>query len=202
MDGSGELKSYDDWRLPSKERAEAYVKVLTTEEKIAQLFISDWRMGKYPVTGPMAAMAPEEVVLDESGVLDEAEFRGKTIFGEQYLPGTTTLLKEWFSRHLILRANATAEDMTDWLNQLQAVAEECPHWVPVSVASNSRNENGEVVFGMNDAAGVFATWPGTLGSQRQSKARAWNWSMSLRTASAASGMPAVCEKGICTWRTL
>ena len=50
------------------------------------------------------------------------EFRGKTIFGEQYLPGTTTLLKEWFSRHLILRANATAEDMTDWLNQLQAVA--------------------------------------------------------------------------------
>ena len=101
-------------------------------------------------------MAPEEVVLDESGVLDEAEFRGKTIFGEQYLPGTTTLLKEWFSRQTsILRANATAEDMTDWLNQLQAVAEECPHWVPVSVASNSRNENGEVVFGMNDAAGVF-----------------------------------------------
>ena len=85
-------------------------------------------MGKYPVTGPMAAMAPKEVILDESGVLDEAEFRGKTIFGEQYLPGTTTLLKEWFSRHLILRANATAEDMTDWLNQLQAVAEECPHW--------------------------------------------------------------------------
>lgn len=163
LDGSGELKSYDDWRLPSKERAEAYVKVLTTEEKIAQLFISDWRMGKYPVTGPMAAMAPKEVILDESGVLDEAEFRGKTIFGEQYLPGTTTLLKEWFSRHLILRANATAEDMTDWLNQLQAVAEECPHWVPVSVASNSRNENGEVVFGMNDAAGVFAAWPGTLG---------------------------------------
>lgn len=163
LDGSGELKSYDDWRLPPKERAEAYVKVLTTEEKIAQLFISDWRMGKYPVTGPMAAMAPKEVILDESGVLDEAEFRGKTIFGEQYLPGTTTLLKEWFSRHLILRANATAEDMTDWLNQLQAVAEECPHWVPVSVASNSRNENGEVVFGMNDAAGVFAAWPGTLG---------------------------------------
>lgn len=163
LDGSGELKSYDDWRLPAKERAEAYVKVLSTEEKIAQLFISDWRMGKYPVTGPMAAMAPKEVILDESGVLDEAEFRGKTIFGEQYLPGTTTLLKEWFSRHLILRANATAEDMTDWLNQLQAVAEECPHWVPVSVASNSRNENGEVVFGMNDAAGVFAAWPGTLG---------------------------------------
>ena len=43
------------------------------------------------------------------------------------------------------------------------MAEECEHFVPVSVASNSRNENGEVVFGMNDASGVFAAWPGTLG---------------------------------------
>lgn len=160
LDGSGEWKSYDDWRLPAAERAKEYVKVLTTEEKIAQLFISDWRMGKYL---PAGVTDQETPVLDESGVLDEGEFRGKTIFGEQRLPGTSTLLKEWFSRHLILRANATAEDMTDWLNQLQAVAEECTHWIPVSVASNSRNENGEVVFGMNDAAGVFATWPGTLG---------------------------------------
>ncbi len=161
LDGSGQMKPFDDWRLPAKTRALAYVKELTVEEKIAQLFISDWRMGKYPIPG--SSMETQELILDESGTLDEGEFTGKTIFGEQHLPGTSTLLKEWFSRHLILRANATAEDMTDWMNQLHAVAEECQHFIPVSVASNSRNENGEVVFGMNDAAGVFATWPGTLG---------------------------------------
>lgn len=161
LDGSGQMKPFDDWRLPAKTRAEAYVKELTIEEKIAQLFISDWRMGKYPIPG--SSMETQELILDESGTLDEGEFTGKTIFGEQHLPGTSTLLKEWFSRHLILRANATAEDMTDWMNQLHAVAEGCQHFIPVSVASNSRNENGEVVFGMNDAAGVFATWPGTLG---------------------------------------
>ena len=161
LDGSGQMKPFDDWRLPAKTRAEAYVKELTIEEKIAQLFISDWRMAKYPIPG--SSMETQELILDESGTLDEGEFTGKTIFGEQHLPGTSTLLKEWFSRHLILRANATAEDMTDWMNQLHAVAEECQHFIPVSVASNSRNENGEVVFGMNDAAGVFATWPGTLG---------------------------------------
>lgn len=161
IDGSGEFKEFDDWRLPAKDRARAYVKELTAKEKIAQLFISDWRMGKYPVPG--SSMETEGVVLDESGTLDEGEFTGKTIFGEQHLPGTSVLLKEWFSRHLILRANATAEDITDWMNQLHAVAEECEHFIPVSVASNSRNENGEVVFGMNDAAGVFASWPGTLG---------------------------------------
>ena len=115
-------------------------------------------MGKY------ASQLPDhKPQLDESGILDDAEFNGKTIFGEQHLPGTTELIKEWFSRHLILRANPTPEDMADWLNQLHAVAEECEHFVPVQVASNSRNENGEMVFGMNDAGGVFATWPGTLG---------------------------------------
>ena len=158
LDGSGKFQDYDDWRLLPEERARAYVKVLTTEEKIAQLFISDWRMGKY-----LSQFPEHEPKLDGSGTLDEAEFTGRTIFGEQHLPGTTVLLKEWFARHLILRANPTPEDLTDWLNQLQAVAEECRHFVPVQVASNSRNESGELVFGMNDAGGVFASWPGTLG---------------------------------------
>ena len=164
IDGTGKVSPVNDWRLPAAERAKAYTKTLTTEEKVGQLFISDWRMGKYPAPkGPMNPIDPKDIKLDESGTLDEGEFRGKTIFGDQYLPGTSVLLKEWFARHLILRANPTPDDMADYLNQLQAVAEECEHFVPVSVASNSRNENGEAVFGMNDAMGVFATWPGTMG---------------------------------------
>ena len=162
LDGSGEYKPYDDWRLSPRERAEAFVKVLTTDEKIAQLFISDWRMGKYPMAGPLSPPV-DEVRLDESGLLDESEFNGKTIFGQQHLPGTTDLIKNWFARHLILRANPAPDDLADWINQLHAVAEECDRFIPVQVASNSRNENGEIVFGMNDAAGVFAAWPGTLG---------------------------------------
>lgn len=158
IDGSGEFKEFDDWRLPSQVRAKAYVKELTLEEKLAQLFISDWRMGKYPCG--VEGHTPQ---FDESGILDNAEVHGKTIFGEQHLPGTETMLKEWFSRHLILRANPTPTDLVEFLNQLQAVAEECKHFVPVQVASNSRNENAEPVFGMNDAAGIFATYPGTLG---------------------------------------
>ncbi len=158
IDGTGEVTPVNDWRLSPAERAAAYVKTLTTDEKIAQLFISDWRMGPKYSNSDIHTCIP-----DESGVLDDATFTGKTIFGAQELPGTTTLIKDWFSRHLILRANPTPEDMADWLNQLHAVAEECEHFVPVQVASNSRNENGEVVFGMNDASGVFATWPGTMG---------------------------------------
>ncbi len=160
IDGSGRVSAVNDWRLSPEERAAAYVKELTVDEKIAQLFISDWRMGpKYP-----SGRLPGHVAVpDESGCLDEAEVNQRTIFGEQKLPGTTTLIKEWFARHTILRENAAPEDMADYLNQLQAVAEECTHFVPVQAASNSRNENGEIVFGMNDAGGVFPTWPGTLG---------------------------------------
>lgn len=162
IDGSGELTAVNDWRKEPEERAAAYVRTLTVKEKIAQLFISDWRMGKYPVASPMSPKN-ENIIFDESGILDDGEIRSKTIFGEQYLPGTTVLIKEWFNRHLILRANPSPEDLADWLNQMHAVAEECEHFVPVQVMSNSRNENGEVVYGMNDASGVFATWPGTLG---------------------------------------
>ncbi len=160
IDGSGTLSPVNDWRLPAEERAAAYVKTLTVDEKIGQLFISDWRMGPKYKNARLPGHVPQP---DESGTLDEAEVHLKTIFGEQNLPGTSTLIKDWFSRHIILRDNATAEDLTDYLNQLQAVAEECPRFVPVSAASNSRNENGEIVFGMNDAGGVFPTWPGTLG---------------------------------------
>jgi len=164
LDGSGEFKTYDDWRLPAAERAAAYVNTLTPEEKIGQLFFSDWRMGLFAhVKPPMLKGIEWDVVLDETGLLDESEIIGKNIFGEQKLPGTTTLLKDWWARHLIFRANPKPDELVDWMNQLHAVAESCDHFVPVQVTSNSRNENGEVVFGMNDAAGVFATWPGTLG---------------------------------------
>ena len=163
IDGTGEVSKVNDWRLPSKERAKAYVEILTIEEKIGQFFISDWRMGKYPF--PLTRTSKEIPIytLDETGILDEGEHKIKNIFGEQYIPATSKLLKEWFARHIILRVNAKPNDLADYINQLQAVAEECEHFVPVMVTSNSRNECAESIFGMNDASGIFASWPGTLG---------------------------------------
>lgn len=163
IDGTGEVSRVNDWRLPAKERAEAYTEILTTEEKIGQLFISDWRMGKYPTPLSMGSREIPEYTLDESGILDEAEHTITNIFGKQYIPGTSKLLKEWWARHIILRANAKPDDLADYMNQLQAVTEECDHFVPVMAASNSRNEYAEPVFGMNDASGIFASWPGTMG---------------------------------------
>ena len=163
LDGSGQFADYDDWRLSPEERAASYIKKLTTEEKIAQLFISESRMAKYPARTAMLQGGSAEIVTDDTGLLDDTSIDMKTIFGQQHICGTTEQLVKEKSRHMITRANATTEDLTEWLDQLQYVAEQCEHLIPVEVMSNSRNENGEVVFGMNDAAGVFATWPGTLG---------------------------------------
>lgn len=58
IDGTGTVSAVNDWRLTPAERAEAYVKVLTTSEKIGQIFTSDWRMGpKYP--SPSGSQRPQ-----------------------------------------------------------------------------------------------------------------------------------------------
>ena len=71
IDGTGTVSAVNDWRLSPEERAQAYVKTLTTSEKIGQLFTSDWRMGpKYP--SPRLATNGHKPVGDETGLLDEA----------------------------------------------------------------------------------------------------------------------------------
>ena len=103
IDGTGTVSAVNDWRLTPAERAEAYVKVLTTSEKIGQIFTSDWRMGpKYP--SPRLAANGHKPVADESGLLDEAPVNvSDSIFGSQSLPSTSDMVKKSFNRHVILR---------------------------------------------------------------------------------------------------
>ena len=136
IDGTGTVSAVNDWRLTPAERAEAYVKVLTTSEKIGQIFTSDWRMGpKYP--SPRLAANGHKPVADESGLLDEAPVNvSDSIFGSQSLPSTSDMVKKSFNRHVILRESPTPEDLADYLNQLQYLTETCDHFVPMQVMSN------------------------------------------------------------------
>lgn len=83
IDGTGTVSAVNDWRLSPEERAQAYVKTLTTSEKIGQLFTSDWRMGpKYP--SPRLSANGHKPVGDETGLLDEAPVDvSDSIFGHQ-----------------------------------------------------------------------------------------------------------------------
>ena len=66
IDGTGKLTKVNDWRLPAAERAAEYVKLLSTDEKIGQLFISDWRMSKYPLPLTMGSKEIPEYTLEDS----------------------------------------------------------------------------------------------------------------------------------------
>lgn len=155
INGDGKLSVYKDWRKSPQERAKALAAELSVDEKIGQLFLSSWKMG---------IEQENKKLVDETGLLDEASVeKGSSIFAYYSTEGTTVTLKDWKVRNFILRYNPKPDELADWINQMNSVAEECEHFIPVMIVSNSRNENGEVVFGMNDASGVFATWPGTLG---------------------------------------
>lgn len=43
-------------------------------------------------------------------------------------------------RHFILRENPKPDELADWMNELNALAEGETHAIPVLMVSNSRNE--------------------------------------------------------------
>lgn len=152
IDRSGILKPFSDWRLSAHERAQALVKELSLEEKLGQLFVTS----RNPKT-------KEEEETDESGLLNESAVGENTIFAGYDIPGTTDSLLKDKMRNFILRYPLAPETIAAWIDQLQYVAEQDKHFIPALITSNSRNEHGKAVFGMNDAVGVFPSWPGTLG---------------------------------------
>jgi beta-glucosidase len=152
IDRSGKLKPFSDWRLSADKRAKALVKEMSNEEKIGHLFITS----RNPKT-------KEEELTDESGLLNESDLTEGNIFAGYTIPGTTDSILKDHMRNFILRYPLPPKTIAAWIDQLQAVAEKERFFIPVLVASNSRNENGKEVFGMNDAVGTLPTWPGTLG---------------------------------------
>lgn len=168
IDGSGELKTFSDWRVAPEERAKALAEAMSLDEKIGQLFVTSRMMAgeKAPMMGPHAGKEEDEEkedLTDMSGLLNENVVENVSIFAGYRIPGTTEAILQDHSRNFILRSNPKPADLTRWLNQMQITAENDERFIPVLVTTNSRNENGRTVFGMNDAIGVFPAWPGTLG---------------------------------------
>lgn len=155
ISGDGRFAPYADWRLCPAERAAALVKELTPEEKIGLIFIDQKNMG---------LLQQDKSKVDASGLLDEEIVeKGESIFTVEKAYGTTYSIKEMHLRHFIFRQDPKPSDLVNWVNKLNEVAEGCRVYIPVLLASNSRNEMGRRVFGMNDAGDRFPTWPGTMG---------------------------------------
>lgn len=155
LNNNGKLDPYEDWRLSPKERAENLVSLMNIDEKIGMMLINTRRMG---------LSQKDKSKTSHDGIIDEAIVeKGENIFAIAKLYGTTHTITNMHLRHFILRDNYSPAEMAEWINKMNEIAEGTRLGIPVLIASNSRNENAEPVFGMNDAAGIFSTWPGTLG---------------------------------------
>jgi beta-glucosidase len=155
LNNSGKLEPYKDWRLSPSERAENLVTLMNIDEKVGMMLINSRQMG---LTQKDKSKTSHDGVLDE-GIVE----KGETIFALAKVYGTTHTIENMQLRHFILRDNWSPAEMAEWVNTMNEVCEGTRLGIPCLIASNSRNENTEFIFGMNDAAGIFSTWPGTLG---------------------------------------
>ncbi|RDW20137.1 glycoside hydrolase [Oceanobacillus arenosus] len=155
LNNDGKLDPYEDWRLSPKERAENLVSLMNIDEKVGMMLINSRKMG---------LSQEDKEKTSHDGILDEAIVeKGESIFATSKVYGTTHTIKNRHLRHFILRDNFSPSETAEWINTMNEVAEGTRLGIPTLIASNSRNENAEPIFGMNDAGGVFSTWPGTLG---------------------------------------
>ena len=137
--GNGELDDFENWELSVDKRVEDLVSRMTIDEKLGLLVIEYRRdLGIYS----------DNTSLD--GLLDEKSGESTSIFDTSASYGTTQAITEIGLRRWVLRSNPKPSEIAKWNNALQQVAEGTSNGVPAVIVSNSRNENGEVTFGMND----------------------------------------------------
>lgn len=152
LNGNGILDRYEDWRLSSEERAKDLVSQMTLDEKVGMMLINQMNMGKAKKEG------------DNTQILDE-EFEkadGSPMKRRDKYPATETI-ERMKIRHFILRDNMPGEDIAEWVNKVNEVAEATRLGIPAIIASNSRNENSDVTIDGDKTEGSFSLYPGTLG---------------------------------------
>lgn len=136
LNGNGVMDPYENPALGVDERTEDLLGRLSLEEKCGLMFQTVIEVG-------------------EDGDLLEAP-------GRISKSPTTTVVVHKNMNHFNVHAIRTARQAATWNNRLQALAEETPHGIPVTISTDPRHafvENTGVAF----SAGPFSQWPEGLG---------------------------------------
>lgn len=153
LNGDGKLNPYEDWRLPSAERAKDLIGRMNSREKAGMFILTD---------KPMGISVEKGEPTSHNGVISEVDKDHEVPVPKHEYP-TSTLLNDFQLRHLIVRENAKPEDMTTYTNTIQEIAEASRLGIPVAIISNSKNENEDATFNAEQSIREFTTFPGTLG---------------------------------------
>lgn len=146
LNKNGTLDPYEDWRQPVASRVDNLLSQMILEEKAGLM------------VGPTLPMGPD-------GTLSERGEATVNPFGGTNAPlGTSDAIAKRHIRQFINRVNTDPWTMATWLNRVQEAAESTRLGIPALFVTNPRNHlGGEGRVGIDEAAGAFSQWPGTLG---------------------------------------
>ncbi len=171
LNENGLLDQYEDWRLPTAERAKNLLSMMTIEEKAGMLLIADIRMGGEANmisalgidTGETPVITTDFNEEDIVSVLNQ--FTGEELkHPVMNAVGTTKGIKNFKLRHYIFRTNTPADSIAKWANTVQELAESDRLGIPVLFASNPRNHISGATLGTTQVVSeVFSQWPTELG---------------------------------------
>jgi len=136
LNGNGVMDPYEDPRLSPAERTEDLLGRLSTEEKVGLMFQTVIEIG------------PDGGLLETPGAISKS-------------PTSEVVLSKHLN-HFNVHAMRTARDGARWNNNLQRLAEQTPHGIPVTISTDPRHafvENTGVAF----SAGPFSQWPEPMG---------------------------------------
>ena len=151
LNRNGKLDKYEDWRLPSEERAKDLASQLTMEEIAGLMLYSSSQMIPTP---------------DERA--HRGSYNGKPFSKSYASPQDLTdqqlefLIKDKV-RHILIAKVQSPYVTAEWNNKVQALCESIDHGIPVNNSSDPRHG---VISDDEFAAGVggkISVWPGLLG---------------------------------------
>lgn len=139
LNKNGKLDVYEDTRRPIEDRVQDLLKKMTLEEKAGMMFYSPIRVNAdgsiedKPASGLLASLSPVGV--------NEIDKRHITHFNLFAVPAPDTLAM--------------------WYNKIQQYEEKTRLGIPLTIASDPRNQGSAGIFAMS--AKTFSMWPDPLG---------------------------------------
>jgi len=112
----------------------------------------DWRL---PVEKRVADLLSRMTLEEKAGLMQITSFNADSL---------NDYVNQRHIRYLILRDNLGARELAERANAAQEIAERSRLGIPLVLTSNPRNHiRDNLVYEEAEAAGVFSSWPGTLG---------------------------------------
>jgi beta-glucosidase len=139
LNKNGKLDIYEDSRRPIEDRVQDLLKKMTIEEKAGMMFYSPVRV-------------------NADGTIEEKPTKD---FLASISPVGTKEIDNHHITHFNLFAVPAPDTLAMWYNKIQKYEEKTRLSIPLTIASDPRNQGGAGIFAMS--AKTFSMWPDPLG---------------------------------------